>query len=550
MESLPAKYHLDRMQINIRWMVPNFHLPPHKKGCHSPFSFHWLWGAGCTHGETVEQNWEFLNGAVASTKLMGLGSRSTALEGLFRFHNWRRLMAHRCILMNWMAEDIKSGREHAASFKAFTEGLTSQQPELVDEWRVWVDEWERTRHVEDEKNSPYEYTEQATTLKDVRLKLAEEEYARTGDGTEVEREDTPSTFISMGMELEEAQRQLAVFIKAAGTKPTTAVQLEILKRRTQLRVRLKAFRKLQLTYMPNVRKYLTPSQRAVWDADDKEPEATRLFMPSDMGSNRAHEKACAKGLDGVEARLRTAEAGESLDELRGRLRTRTATTKFKIRNWSGQQALMRAQGILRLVNIKIHGGKLRYRYARQALLKLKGHGEWEKTYRILAEDNIRALNERSLTDEEKAEREQLREAGEVPEEGGIAMLGDLVSGETHRTLSWIWYAVSEKEGDEKLQAALRVEWCKAYSRSNRWREDLVLVEEEMRRTIEFGRWAERQWRVRAEARTRALGESTPMSPEVAEGVRAYGLEQADREQWTYEALEKIGLLFAPGRLRT
>lgn len=95
MKELPTKYHLNIDWINVRWLVPNFHLPGHKKGCHSPFSFHWLWGAGRTHGETVEQNWEFLNGIAASTKMMGLGARHIALEGLFSFHNWRRLVAHR-----------------------------------------------------------------------------------------------------------------------------------------------------------------------------------------------------------------------------------------------------------------------------------------------------------------------------------------------------------------------------------------------------------------------------------------------------------------------
>jgi hypothetical protein len=95
MEALPQKYHLNIDTANVRWMIPNFHLPGHKIGCHSPFSFHWLWGAGLTHGETVEQNWEFLNGAAGSTKLMGVGARQTALEGLLGFHNWRRLIAHR-----------------------------------------------------------------------------------------------------------------------------------------------------------------------------------------------------------------------------------------------------------------------------------------------------------------------------------------------------------------------------------------------------------------------------------------------------------------------
>jgi hypothetical protein len=68
------------------------------------------------------------------------------------------------------------------------------------------------------------------------------------------------------------------------------------------------------------------------------------------------------------------------------------------------------------------------------MLKLKGHGDWEKRLRVLSKDDVCALNERSLTDEEKGERERLRAAGEVPEEGGIAGLGDVVSGETQDAL--------------------------------------------------------------------------------------------------------------------
>ncbi|KAJ7022283.1 hypothetical protein C8F04DRAFT_1194592, partial [Mycena alexandri] len=119
------EYHLKINIKNVRWAVPNFHLPAHKKGCHSPFSFHWLWGAGRTHGETVEQNWEFLNGIASSTKMMGLGARHTALEGLFSFHNFRRLVAHRRLLLQRMAEGIKEGRAHKEAFEAFNDGLTN-----------------------------------------------------------------------------------------------------------------------------------------------------------------------------------------------------------------------------------------------------------------------------------------------------------------------------------------------------------------------------------------------------------------------------------------
>jgi hypothetical protein len=87
--------------------------------------------------------------------------------------------------------------------------------------------------------------------------------------------------------------------------------------------------------------------------------------------------------------------------------------------------------------------------------------------------------------------------------------------------------------------ALRVEWCKAYSRSKRWREDLVIVEEEMHRTIEFGDWAEQRWIERSTARTVMLGGGgVTISEEVAEGARAYALEHADRERRTSATLRR------------
>lgn len=331
------------------------------------------------------------------------------------------------------------------------------------------------------------------------------------------------------------RRQLAVAIKAAGPNPSPTQQLDVLRRRTSLRARIHKFRKLQATYMPKLRRYLTASQKVVYDSDSHHPEATRLFLPSDLSTAANRRNACATGLDGTEARLRTGEAGDALTDLRQGLRVRTMTNRFKIRNWSGQRALTRGQGILRQVNIKIHSCKLRYRYARQALVKLKGYGSWEKEFKILTDDDVRAMNDRSLREEEQAHDAHLGALGVAQ---GLAATGAVAVGEGNRTLSWIWYQASAKVGaDAKMHDALRVEWCKAYSRANRWREELVIVEEEMRRTIAFGRFAEKQWMERAEARTVMLGKGTPIEPEVLEGVSAYALEQADRERRTYVMLE-------------
>jgi hypothetical protein len=42
-----------------------------------------------------------------------------------------------------MAEAIKEGKAHKDSFDAFHQGLSSHAPELVESWRVWVEEWEK-----------------------------------------------------------------------------------------------------------------------------------------------------------------------------------------------------------------------------------------------------------------------------------------------------------------------------------------------------------------------------------------------------------------------
>jgi hypothetical protein len=43
------------------------------------------------------------------------------------------------------------------------------------------------------------------TLQDIQLRIAAEELILTEDGIEVEQENTPSTFVSMGLSIEDQQ---------------------------------------------------------------------------------------------------------------------------------------------------------------------------------------------------------------------------------------------------------------------------------------------------------------------------------------------------------
>ncbi|KAJ7019382.1 hypothetical protein C8F04DRAFT_1197732, partial [Mycena alexandri] len=51
MGKLPDYMKVDVEKISMWFKVPNFHILGHKWPCHSPFSFHWMWGAGMTDGE-------------------------------------------------------------------------------------------------------------------------------------------------------------------------------------------------------------------------------------------------------------------------------------------------------------------------------------------------------------------------------------------------------------------------------------------------------------------------------------------------------------------
>lgn len=231
--------------------------------------------------------------------------------------------------------------------------------------------------------------------------------------------------------------------------PTPTQKLAFLKRRTALLKKIYNFRQIQRVYMPAVRSVLNDTQRQAFDGNgDQLPEATRLFMPSEIQSAGLRGKVCAIGLAEVEARMRAAEAGDALEQVRHGLRTRTLTNRFRLRNYTGQGMMTKGQGILRQINIKIHIAKLRYRYSRSALLTLRGHGDWEERLRVLKDEDVRALNERALTEEEKAQNAHWAELGGAVIEGGIARASGLAAGEGSHTLSWIWYTAGVPAGGD------------------------------------------------------------------------------------------------------
>ncbi|KAJ7683287.1 hypothetical protein B0H14DRAFT_2654909, partial [Mycena olivaceomarginata] len=184
-------------------------LRPHKPKCHAPFSFHFMWGAGMTHGEGVEQNWAFSNGAASSTRLMGPGARQATLEDVFGFHNYDRVLAMHRVLPKRLAVSIKEGAKHQLVFDAFTKGLEESRPEEVAEWKQMVLRWEANPHP-DHSESPFEKAEEVQTLRKIQLDIAAEEYLCIEMVSRLSGITHPAVFIMMGLALEEVQRKLEI----------------------------------------------------------------------------------------------------------------------------------------------------------------------------------------------------------------------------------------------------------------------------------------------------------------------------------------------------
>jgi len=74
--------------MEVKWLVPKFHLASHIEGCADNFSFNWTKNVGRTSGESVETNWASLNLLATSTREMGFGHHRDIINDAMGDWNW------------------------------------------------------------------------------------------------------------------------------------------------------------------------------------------------------------------------------------------------------------------------------------------------------------------------------------------------------------------------------------------------------------------------------------------------------------------------------
>ncbi|PBK63970.1 hypothetical protein ARMSODRAFT_979579 [Armillaria solidipes] len=74
-------------------------------------------------------------------------------------------------------------------------------------------------------------------------------------------------------------------------------------------------------------------------------------------------------------------------------------------------------------------------------------------------------------------------------------LEETLPGETkgRQAMSWIWHVHRHETDAKETAEALRIEWCKTRARAHRWHEEVILLEEEMKRVKVFFAWEGRTW---------------------------------------------------------
>ncbi|KAG8215472.1 hypothetical protein J3R82DRAFT_9098 [Butyriboletus roseoflavus] len=91
--------------------------------------------------------------------------------------------------------------------------------------------------------------------------------------------------------------------------------------------------------------------------------------------------------------------------------------------------------------------------------------------------------------------------------------------EGQRRLSWIWLTCGYNngmEGDEGLQDAICLKWCKAHAHAHHWAEEVELLVQEQCHTLQFLHWQSNWWLER-----QALIKTD--DPALEEGLKAYAV---------------------------
>ena len=278
---------------------------------------------------------------------------------------------------------------------------------------------------------------------------------------------------------------------------------ELQEKRTTLHRQIQNWREVQLIYTPQVSYLLSRTdQPSETDADTPPPppqvfpENLPLYMPSSLPRHirtlPALHEICQ-----LELRLREPQADDALADVRRQRRVIQGLWQFKKLHVSGtgNRPNTRFINLYKRFDKKTKRFAEKYRTAWQALNVLDPNGSWAIRLKELKDGDIRGPG-RDANDATTSSRYEP---------------------------SWIWLVQRDVDteagmSEEELNESMRAEWAKTRARMSRWNEELLLVQEEMRRVLAYHKWKASWWHMRSALRT---GDASILS-----GISGYANKQA------------------------
>ncbi|KAF7321838.1 CxC2 domain-containing protein [Mycena kentingensis (nom. inval.)] len=508
-------------QYDLQFGLPVWHAKVHEEKCRTALSLTFVVGVGRTDGEGIERLWAVINPILYATKEMGAGHRLDTVEGKLDHINEEKNATLGALLRfcraynNDTLGDSLQRKELLAvseSAKAKTEFEVldgSIALEQREDWARRVDVWNADATL----TNPYllAETQAAPTEAQVlaELKKTELEEIRAGRGRVWEGTVTVAAFIKAGLELEHQQRRIKWDASATPISAERASQLDEL--RISMLKKIRIFEGHRGTFMPGVEELRMEEEERVADCGPPSAKETKLWLPSHLTEDE-RSWACVEGLPDVEARLREAQCEGALINIRGRLFARTHIIVYRDANSTGQRAGTRSATLLERMKTQLEREVARYREGLGALQRLKGDS-YRPELRILRDEDLRVPG------------------NDEPDAAARAALGRI--GASHRVcnepsaqarvaaVSWIWGTRTADENDRALHDSIRVEWCKARARRDRWAEEVGLIREEEKRVLLGLEHCVKEWM------DRAASPREDADPGLSGALRAYALRQAE-----------------------
>ncbi|PPQ77567.1 hypothetical protein CVT26_006159 [Gymnopilus dilepis] len=493
--------------------IPKLHEPMHNTANHQVFSLNYIPGVGLSDLECPERVWSAHNALGNSTKTQGPGSRHDVLDDHFGFWNWQKFVGMGRTLLRKYRAAVAARNIQNEGHRGLT---TSLGEDLVQAWEDMCVAWEQDTFPKQKKN-PYNTEGSAITEAQAKKELATDEEKRLSDGGAVLHSTSAPAFVSLGLEIEETQRRLRRLAQNISTQATARKEGGLTEQRNQLTARIRAWEQLLPIYLPGLLQYQMDRRAAgEEDAIPEHAEDHPVWLPSQLPCDN-RQRICVKDLPGIEEKLRTAQCYDALRNLRHILKIKTRLIKFKNKNVRGQRDGTRSRAVIDRVHEKARVAVEKYRAARAAKLNLTGPGEWEKELRVLYDADVRGYQDPNQLQKSQGRQGTLEDAQveddvvmQAPSNPGQTDDFTLLveerarrdgTGETRRTLSWIW--ITGQVTDDPNNAnddILRAEWAKSRARAARAREEVLLLREEMRRTLVFLAWKSDWWMKQAARR--------------------------------------------------